>query len=233
MNMLVDLPDPSEERVAAALKRLQLTDLRDTLAAVLSEAAKEKWTYLEFLDRILGREVDSKQGKRIQMGMQIAHFPCVRTIKTFDFSADFRGRLTCLFHTQFSPRTGRFFPGFLAFEGATWVPFRQVASDFCLAAPAFPPPFIPPPTLPKPLHFGLFAHNTLPLPLGPNGSQDVPRGLATCLIGTQQPMARSQELAHLFQQPDSPAHRHYEICRAYFYESAPADEIAKRFHLHS
>lgn len=86
MNMLVDFPDPSEERVAAALKRLQLTHLRDTLAAVLSEAAKEKWTYLEFLDRILGREVDSKQGKRIQMGMQIAHFPCVRTIETFDFS---------------------------------------------------------------------------------------------------------------------------------------------------
>ncbi len=86
MNMLVDLPDPSEERVAAALKRLQLTHLRDTLAAVLSEAAKEKWTYLEFLDRILGREVDSKQGKWIQMGMQIAHFPCVRTIETFDFS---------------------------------------------------------------------------------------------------------------------------------------------------
>ena len=46
-------------------------------------------------------------------------------------------------------------------------------------------------------------------------------------------MARSQELAHLFQQPDSPAHRRYEICRAYFYESAAADEIAKRFHLHS
>ena len=46
-------------------------------------------------------------------------------------------------------------------------------------------------------------------------------------------MARSQELAHLFQQPDSPAHRHYEVCRAYFYESTPADEIAKRFHLHS
>jgi DNA replication protein DnaC len=86
MNMLVDFPDPSEERVAAALKRLQLTHLRDTLAAVLSEAAKEKWTYLEFLDRILGREVDSKQGKRIQMGMQIAHFPCVRTIETFDFA---------------------------------------------------------------------------------------------------------------------------------------------------
>jgi transposase len=45
-------------------------------------------------------------------------------------------------------------------------------------------------------------------------------------------MARSQELARLFQEPDSPAHRHYEICRAYFCESVPADEVAKRFHLH-
>ena len=44
-------------------------------------------------------------------------------------------------------------------------------------------------------------------------------------------MARSQELSRLFQQPDSPAHRHYEVCRAYFHEASPADEIAQRFHL--
>ena len=85
MNMLVDPNDPQEDRVFAALKRLQLTHLRETLAAVLSEAAKEEWTYLEFLDQILRREVDAKQGKRIRMGMQIAHFPCVRTIEGFDF----------------------------------------------------------------------------------------------------------------------------------------------------
>jgi transposase len=46
-------------------------------------------------------------------------------------------------------------------------------------------------------------------------------------------MARSQELARLFQEPDSPAQRHYEVCRAYFCDCAPADEIARRFHLHS
>jgi hypothetical protein len=45
-------------------------------------------------------------------------------------------------------------------------------------------------------------------------------------------MARSQELARLFQHPDSPAQRRYEICRAYFHESTPADELARRFHLH-
>jgi DNA replication protein DnaC len=78
--------DPMEERVANALKRLQLTHLRETLAGVLSEAAKGDWTYLEFLDRILRREVDSKQGKRVRMGLQIAHFPSVRTLEAFDFS---------------------------------------------------------------------------------------------------------------------------------------------------
>jgi DNA replication protein DnaC len=78
--------DPREERVFAALKRLQLTHLRDALAAVLSEAARQQWTYLEFLEQALGREVDAKQGKRILMGMQIAHFPCIRTIEGFDFA---------------------------------------------------------------------------------------------------------------------------------------------------
>ena len=89
MVTLMDPNDPQEERVFLALRRLQLPHLRDTLAAVLSEAAKEQWTYLEFLDQILRREVDAKQGKRIRMGLQIAHFPCVRTIEGFDFSLVF------------------------------------------------------------------------------------------------------------------------------------------------
>ena len=57
----------------------------DNLPALLSEAARNDWTYLEFLDEVLGREVESKQGKRVRMGLQIAHFPCVRTLDDFDF----------------------------------------------------------------------------------------------------------------------------------------------------
>lgn len=86
MNTVSDSHDPQEERVLQALKRLQLTHLREILPGVLSEAAKQEWTYLEFLDQILRREVDAKQGKRIRMGLQIAHFPCTRTIEGFDFS---------------------------------------------------------------------------------------------------------------------------------------------------
>jgi DNA replication protein DnaC len=78
--------DPQEERVLSALKRLQLAHARDTLAAVLGEAAKEQGTYLEFLDRLLVRELDAKQAQRVRRALQIAHFPCIRTIEDFDFS---------------------------------------------------------------------------------------------------------------------------------------------------
>ncbi len=44
-------------------------------------------------------------------------------------------------------------------------------------------------------------------------------------------MARSQELARLFQQPHAPAQRHYEICRAYFHDGATADQLAQHFQL--
>ena len=46
-------------------------------------------------------------------------------------------------------------------------------------------------------------------------------------------MARSSELARLFQRPHCPAQRRYEICRAYFYEGSTADQLAERFQLHA
>jgi transposase len=45
-------------------------------------------------------------------------------------------------------------------------------------------------------------------------------------------MARSHDLARLFQQPDSTVQRRYELCRASFLEGATADQLAQRFQLH-
>jgi transposase len=45
-------------------------------------------------------------------------------------------------------------------------------------------------------------------------------------------MARSQHLTHLFEQPALTAHRHFEICRAYFLEGLTANAVAQRFGLH-
>lgn len=80
-------PDAIEGRVLERLGRLRLTTTRETLSALLSEAAREHWTYLEFVDQLTRREAEAKQDKRVRMGMTIAHFPTVRTLEGFDFAA--------------------------------------------------------------------------------------------------------------------------------------------------
>jgi DNA replication protein DnaC len=72
-------------RVVDRLQRLYLGHVAQRLDALLSTAAREEPTYLDFLDRLLAEEVASKQRKRVAMGIQIAHFPTVKTLEDFDF----------------------------------------------------------------------------------------------------------------------------------------------------
>ncbi|MCC6129240.1 MAG: ATP-binding protein [Acidobacteria bacterium] len=72
-------------RVQDNLERLRLGHVAQRLDAILSEAARGEPTYMDFLDGLLREEVDSKQRKRVQMGLTIAHFPQARTLEEFDF----------------------------------------------------------------------------------------------------------------------------------------------------
>lgn len=72
-------------RVIEHLHRLRLGYVAERLDAVLAEATRREPTYLDFLDQVLRQEVDAKQRKRIAMGVQIAHFPSVKTLDDFDF----------------------------------------------------------------------------------------------------------------------------------------------------
>jgi DNA replication protein DnaC len=72
-------------RVLEHLGRLRLGRIAEQLDALLSGAARGEPTYLDFLDTILREEVGAKQRKRIAMGIQIAHFPTVKTLDDFDF----------------------------------------------------------------------------------------------------------------------------------------------------
>src|SRR3989449_5272015 len=74
-------------RVLENLVRLRLGHLGERLDALLAEAARGEPTYLDFLDSLLRGEVDSKQRKRVAMGMTIAHFPSVKTLEEFDFKS--------------------------------------------------------------------------------------------------------------------------------------------------
>lgn len=72
-------------RVIEHLQRLRLGYVAERLDAVLAAATRREPTYLDFLDQVLRQEVDAKQRKRIAMGVQIAHFPTVKTLDDFDF----------------------------------------------------------------------------------------------------------------------------------------------------
>jgi DNA replication protein DnaC len=72
-------------RVLEHLGRLRLGRLVEQLDALLSEAARTEPSYLDFLDGLLREEVSAKQRKRVAMGIQIAHFPAVKTLEDFDF----------------------------------------------------------------------------------------------------------------------------------------------------
>jgi DNA replication protein DnaC len=72
-------------RVLEHLGRLRLGRVAEQLDALLSDAARSEPTYMDFLDVVLREEVGAKQRKRVAMGIQIAHFPTVKTLEDFDF----------------------------------------------------------------------------------------------------------------------------------------------------
>ena len=72
-------------RVLDHLTRLYLGHVAERLDAILSAAARQEPSYLDFLDQLLCEEIGSKQRKRVAMGIQIAHFPAVKALEDFDF----------------------------------------------------------------------------------------------------------------------------------------------------
>ena len=72
-------------RVEERLVKLRLGAVAQRLDAILSQAARGEPTYLDFLDALLAEETDAKQKKRVAMGIQIAHFPAIKTLEEFDF----------------------------------------------------------------------------------------------------------------------------------------------------
>ena len=58
-----------------------------TNSAHRSGTVSSQSTYLDFLDGLLNEEVEAKHRTRVAMGIQIAHFPGVKTLEDFDYKA--------------------------------------------------------------------------------------------------------------------------------------------------
>src|SRR5216110_27648 len=78
--------DHRYEHLQAILERLKLTRVPERLDQLAEEAAKESWTYVEFLDRVLDVEVSARVERDVTMKTRLARFPFVKTLDQFDFS---------------------------------------------------------------------------------------------------------------------------------------------------
>jgi DNA replication protein DnaC len=81
------LPAETLDELPSMLARLQLTAIRDQLDSLLDQAARAELNLREALAMLCAAEVARRNERRIQMGMSIAKFPCVRTLEGFEYDA--------------------------------------------------------------------------------------------------------------------------------------------------
>jgi DNA replication protein DnaC len=78
---------PDHATLTAWLNRLRLTAIRDQLDNLLDEAARKELTLREAVAFLCEREIARREDRRIEMASKIAHFPTVRELDGFDFTA--------------------------------------------------------------------------------------------------------------------------------------------------
>lgn len=74
------------EYLIKSLTRLKLIAVRDKLDNLLDEASRREMNLREALAFFCEHEIQSKDHKRIQMGINLSKFPYSRTLDQFDFS---------------------------------------------------------------------------------------------------------------------------------------------------
>ncbi len=74
------------ERLQSALAGLGLKAVEARLEGLLEQAAKTEPSYADFLDQLLGCEVDARRTRYLRARLQLAHLPFLKTFEQFDFA---------------------------------------------------------------------------------------------------------------------------------------------------
>lgn len=74
------------ERLHEQMAKLRLTKTQERLEALLQEAVSKELSYGDFLDQLLTEEIAAKTSKNITMRTNLARFPFVKTLDSFDFA---------------------------------------------------------------------------------------------------------------------------------------------------
>ncbi len=67
------------------LKRLRLSGVLDSLEVRTQQAIAEKWSYVEFLGRLVADEVERRSAKQLSLRLRRGHANTNKTLASFDF----------------------------------------------------------------------------------------------------------------------------------------------------
>lgn len=73
------------ERIQMLCEKLNLTAINNHYNTQAQAAAEDKSTYTDFLEKLLGIEVDEKKTRSRSLLTKMAAFPAIKTIDDFDF----------------------------------------------------------------------------------------------------------------------------------------------------
>ena len=76
---------PQMVRLDEHLQRLRLPTVRERLEALLQDAAEKELSYADFLNGLLREEVAAKTAKHVTMRTNLARFPFIKGLDSFDF----------------------------------------------------------------------------------------------------------------------------------------------------
>ena len=79
------MTSPQMTRLDEHLQRLRLNTVRERLEALLQEASSKELSYADFLDRLPSEEVEAKTAKHVTMRTNLARFPFIKGLDSFDF----------------------------------------------------------------------------------------------------------------------------------------------------
>src|SRR3569833_3099606 len=96
--------DQSIEPLSKLLMRLQLSNARNHYHELAQTAADQGWSHLEYLQRLVEREIAHRDDKSLERRVRVARFPLFKTLDQFQWSWPKkinRPQIQNLFHLKF------------------------------------------------------------------------------------------------------------------------------------
>ncbi len=84
--MTDDVPSPACAELNAQLEHLKLSYLREHYESLARQAAREQWTHVDFLARLIEGEAARREQRAIERRVRLARFPMVKTLDQFQWT---------------------------------------------------------------------------------------------------------------------------------------------------